>query len=306
MYDIITLGGADVDLYVKTLAKPEIISHLGHKDIAYHLGDKVLIDDLLITTGGGGTNTAVAFSRLGLKTGFIGLVGDDVNGRHILNELKKEKVDFLGSEMKGAVTGISLILPTRKDRTILTYKGINDYLTINDIKLSKAKSKWLYVSSMLGQGLETAEKIVHLAKKKGTKIAMNFSLYLAAKGLDYLSPLLQSADILVLNREEAHILTGKKDIVDIFDSIYVHTSAIIVITDGSGDIHASDSLRIYIKNVHPVNSVDKTGAGDAFAAGFTYAIMKGKTIDTAMDYGHKEALSVLGHIGAKNNLLRKL
>ena len=306
MYDIITLGGADVDLYVKTLAKPEIISHLGHKDIAYHLGDKVLIDDLLITTGGGGTNTAVAFSRLGLKTGFIGLVGDDVNGRHILNELKKEKVDFLGSEMKGAVTGISLILPTRKDRTILTYKGINDYLTINDIKLSKAKSKWLYVSSMLGQGLETAEKIVHLAKKKGTKIAMNFSLYLAAKGLDYLSPLLQSADILVLNREEAHILTGKKDIVDIFDSIYVHTSAIIVITDGSGDIHASDSLRIYIKNVNPVNSVDKTGAGDAFAAGFTYAIMKGKTIDTAMDYGHKEALSVLGHIGAKNNLLRKL
>ncbi|MEI6850126.1 MAG: PfkB family carbohydrate kinase, partial [archaeon] len=71
-------------------------------------------------------------------------------------------------------------------------------------------------------------------------------------------------------------------------------------------IIASDSLRVFTKQIHPINPVDKTGAGDAFAAGFVYSMIKGKSIQEAMDAGHKEALSVMAYIGAKNNLLKKL
>jgi len=305
MYDIITLGSANVDIFVKTKIKPEINKHIDHYDIAYHLGDKLLVDDLHITTGGGGTNTAVAFSRLGLKTGYIGVIGNDVNGSLILNELKKEKVTFLGKVKEGN-TGLSVILPGSYDRTILAYKGVNNNLSIKDIRLDRIKSKWLYVSSMIGQSLETAESIIYIAKKNKTKIAINLSMYIATKGLEKLSTLLNSADIIILNKEEAQALTKEKDIDKILNKIYEHTYGKVIITSGSGNIITSDSLRVFTKHITPINPIDKTGAGDAFASGFVYSMIKGKSIQEAMDNGHKEALSVMAHIGAKNNLLKKL
>ena len=92
MYDIITIGSASIDLFIKT--EGEIRKHHDHLDICYHLGNKLLVKDLIFSTGGGGTNTAVAFSRLGLRTAFIGVVGADDNGEIILRELEKERVNF--------------------------------------------------------------------------------------------------------------------------------------------------------------------------------------------------------------------
>lgn len=305
MYDIITLGSATTDIFVKTKIHPEIRKHEDHVDIAYHLGEKLLIENLEITTGGGGTNSAVAFSRLGLKTAFIGALGNDVHGKQILSELGKEKIDFLG-KIKPGNTGLSIVLPSERDRTILAYKGINNSLKIKDIKLTKIKTKWLYVSSMLGQSQHTAEKVIHLSSKKGAKIALNLSLYLAGQGMSKLSHVLSMADVIIMNKEEARALTKKSSINDIFKEIYDYTNAIVVITSGSGEIYASDSTKIHTKHIHPVNPIDKTGAGDAFASGFIYGLIKKQNIDFALDCGHKEALSVMMHIGAKNNLLRKL
>lgn len=305
IYDIITLGSATIDFFVKTKTKPEINFHKDHTDISYHLGEKILIDDLVITSGGGATNSAVAFSRLGLKTGCICALGNDVNGKHILTELKKEKIDFLG-KIKPGNTGLSIVLPSDKDRTILAHKGVNNFLKIQDINLSKISTKWLYASSLLGQSYETAEKVIYLSKKKGAKIALNLSIYVAKKGLNELQNLLSNADLIVLNREEAEALTGKRKIVEIFKTLYTKTKAIVAITSGSNEIYASDSNKIYTKHIHPINPVDKTGAGDAFASGFVYGIIKKQDILFALDCGHKEALSVMMQIGAKNNLLRKL
>jgi sugar/nucleoside kinase (ribokinase family) len=52
--------------------------------------------------------------------------------------------------------------------------------------------------------------------------------------------------------------------------------------------------------------VDNTGAGDAFSSGFTYGVIMKKDIPTCINWGLKEAYAILGHIGAKNNLLKKL
>ena len=78
MFNIITFGSAVVDVFVNT-ELPEKQKH-----IAYPIGSKILIKDLKFDIGGGGTNTAVAFSRLGLKTGYIGKLGDDEQGQDII------------------------------------------------------------------------------------------------------------------------------------------------------------------------------------------------------------------------------
>ena len=129
MYDIITVGSATVDVFTKTRFSEliKIIDPKGETDLlAFPSGSKILIDELEFTIGGGGTNTAVALSRLGHRVAFLGKLGEGTNSEFIHKNLKKEKIDQLCAHGKGNA-GYSVILDTiEHDRTILTYKGVND------------------------------------------------------------------------------------------------------------------------------------------------------------------------------------
>jgi len=149
-YDVISFGSGLVDFFVKTGVHEK--NHL----ISYPAGEKVVIKELRCEIGGGGTNTSVGFSRLGLKTAWIGGIGKDYYGKKILKLMRKENVKFLGKKDKENNTGMSIVLCTEeKDRTILTYKGANNYIDINDLSLRKIKTKWLYYSSLLGNSKKT-------------------------------------------------------------------------------------------------------------------------------------------------------
>ena len=125
MYDVITVGSATIDVFARTRYSEliEIIDTKGEKDLlAFPSGSKILIDELDFTTGGGGTNTAVALSRLGHKVAFLGKLGQGTNSDFIHKNLIKEKIKLLCAHGKGNA-GYSVILDTLEhDRTILTYK----------------------------------------------------------------------------------------------------------------------------------------------------------------------------------------
>ena len=131
MYDVITVGSATIDVFARTRFSEliKIIDPKGETDlIAYPSGSKILIDELEFTTGGGGTNTAVAFARLGHKVAFFGKLGKGTNSDFIYKSLQNEKVSMLCIRGEGH-SGYSLILDSLEhDRTILFYKGINDEL----------------------------------------------------------------------------------------------------------------------------------------------------------------------------------
>ena len=303
MYDIITIGSATIDVFLKT--RREIRNHGNHRDICYHLGDKILVDNINIATGGGGTNSAVAFSRLGLKTAYLGILGSDIHAQIILEELKKENVSFLGKIKKGN-SGYSVILPSHNDRTILTFKGINDDLELKDIDLNKIMCKWLYISTMMGKSFKTIISIVKHAKKNNINVALNISSYLAERGVKKLSKILKNTDILIINKEESLLLTNKLSIKESLEVLSNYINGIVVVTDGKMPIHAFDGKKLFIKKIISLKPLNTTGAGDAFSAGFVYGIIKGKNIDGALSFGHKEAYSVLMHQGAKTGLLRKI
>ena len=302
-YDIITIGSANIDVFLKT--KTEVRKHLHHIDLCYRVGEKLLVNDIHFKTGGGGTNTAVAFSRLGLKTGFIGVLGKDDHAKIILDDLKKEKIKFLG-KIKQGETGYAVILNEPLERTILVYKGVNNNLEWSDIPAFKAK--WLYLTTILGKGQRTLEKIAFKAKKSGVKIALNTSMYLAKQGLPKLSHFLNNVDVLVLNKEEALALARLKDIKSATEKIQSHLSpqGIIVVTDSFRPVNAYDGKQYYIKKFARIKPHNTTGAGDAFASGFIYGIIKQKSIPNSLELGHKESASVLMHLGAKDGLLKKL
>ena len=169
MYDVITVGSATIDVFARTKFSEliKIIDPKGEKDfLAYPSGSKILIDELAFTTGGGGTNTGVALSRLGHKVGFIGKLGTGTNSDFIHKNLKKEKIDLLCAHGKGHA-GYSVILDNLEhDRTILTYKGINDELGNEDVPYKKLKTKWFYFSSMLEESFHTLERLAEFAQQK--------------------------------------------------------------------------------------------------------------------------------------------
>lgn len=298
-FDIVTFGSAVVDIFLDT----DVAEQKGDsgKIMAYPVGSKILLNNLRIDIGGGGTNSAVAFSRLGFKTGYIGKVGNDNYGKEILEMLKKENVKFLGKVQRKSKSGYSIILDSRQhNRTILTYKGVNNDIKLSDISLRKINTKWFYLSSLLGESFETQKKIAEEFQKQGTKIAFNPSEYLLEK--EDVTPLLNLCDVLILNKEEAGILTKAKDKAK---ELYRLGPHIVVITDGEKEVIAYDGEKKYSFKPKKVKFVEKTGAGDAFASGFVAGQMLGKTIKESLKLGFDESKNVIKHFGAKNNLIKK-
>ena len=274
---------------------------------SYPAGSKILVNDLKSDIGGGATNTAVAFSRLGLNTGCVCKIGDDNNGLDVLNMFKREKIKFLGSIAQGE-TGESIILDSKGNgRTVLTFKGPGNSIRLSEIP--KIKTKWLYYSSVLGESFKTQ---VALAKKLKAKIAFNPSEYII-KAMD-VRPLLKLTEVLILNKEEAQLLckkyapkgvpakAGKER--DLMVCLREFGPKIVVVTDKNKLAYAFDGDKKYSIKPNNVKVVERTGAGDAFASGFVAGVIVGWDMNKCLKLGLKESESVIRYFGAKNKLLR--
>ena len=215
MFDCICVGSATHDVFIKSdLTKLIRISDvLGAKDyLCYDYGSKVNVDSIEFLTGGGATNTAVSFARLGLKSAFVGKVGrgDDAGGK-VIDELRHEGVDVsYAAYSNSQATGYSVILVSYEgDRTVLTFRGANNTLDEDDINWSMLDStKWLYMSSLSGRSAQIAQTIIQRASDKGVKIAFNPGSTQLKTRIKGLGPMLAATDILFINREEAETLTG--------------------------------------------------------------------------------------------------
>ena len=306
MYDVITVGSATVDALVRTEFSEMV--HGQHKEecIAYPVGAKILMKELILTVGGGGTNSAVSLSRLGHKVAFLGKIGLKENSRRVVNQLRKENVDIsLIIRSKTGRTGYSIVLDSKKhDRTILIFRGSNNDLRFNEISLNKLKTKWFYFSSMIGTSFKTLEKIASYAAKNNIKISFNISSYLAKKGKNYLKNILKKVNILVLNKEEAGLLVGKGDINNLLKKLNKLGPYIVAITDGKKGVYVFNNNQVYCGKSHNITVIETTGAGDAFASSFLSGIMRKNDIEFALKLGITNAESVIQHHGAKEKLLK--
>lgn len=293
-YDIISLGGAVVDAFIDTGIKEK------NEKLCVPMGAKLLVKSARFETGGGGTNTAVAFAKLGLKTGFIGKLGQDAFAEKILSELKQNKIDFLGAISKEEPTGYSTILDsTEHERTILTYKGANNTLRLSELSLAKLKTKWFYFSSSIDQTLETQIALANWARKQKIPVAYNPSWYLVQTP-NKIKPLLKNVKVLVLNDEEARALVPKGDL---FKGLHSLGPEYVCITYGEKGNKVSDGREVYVTLPKKVKVAERTGAGDAFAAGFVFGLIKLSDIRKAAAIGSLNAESVIQKRGAKNGLL---
>ncbi|MFA5355670.1 MAG: carbohydrate kinase family protein [Candidatus Paceibacterota bacterium] len=311
-FDIITFGSATRDIFLRSddflvVGQKKFVTGKG---LCLSLGSKIDIDEIHFLTGGGGTNTAAGFSNQGFKTAFCGMVGEEAAGEEIIKELKSFKVntDFILKTRKKP-TNYSVILSSGiRERTILTYRGASGELTDKDIPWLKLDSKWIYLAPLSGEMSNLSEKIVNFAKRKGIKVAMNPGSSQLSLPKETLGRILRKVDVLLLNQEEAAILTKipYENEIGIFKKLDEMVHGICVMTKGPKGAVASDGESLYSADILKVKAFDWTGAGDSFASGFLSGFIRFKgSIEGAMQLGIANSASCLTELGAKKGLLKK-
>ena len=315
-FDIIVIGSASMDVFVKTEARIVHIQGISHGQrvdeqlLAYPLGSKLLIEQLTFAPGGAGTNACATFARLGFKTALIGKIGVDVHGQMLLDWLEDNAITFLGE--RGGQTGYSLILASQaSDRTILSFKGCNNELESVWPASTPLPTRWLYGTSMLEQSFQAQERLFVRAKQQGIRTVYNPNPYLCYKGMAHLGTMLRHSDVLILNTEEAGLLVGGgAEPLQLAAKLAGHGPGIVTISDGAGGVTVwgGDDWGGGCWHIEPADDlkiVDTTGAGDAFGSGFIAGLHLNKTLPEAALMGVLNAEDVIQAYGPKGELVSR-
>ncbi|MDY6310329.1 MAG: carbohydrate kinase family protein [Cyanobacteriota bacterium] len=293
--NVVTIGSATLDVFVES-DDANIVS-VRKKDhstdfMSYPYGSKLEITDFDTHVGGGGVNTAVNFANLGLNTSAIFKVGDDIYSKGLFHFFgaKNVNIDSVIIDKKDT-TGFSIILVSFEgDRTVLAHRGSNAHLKKSDINFDLIKNAdLLYMAPLSGDSNKLLDDLVKFAKENNTKVCFNAGTTGIKKGFNYLKKILASADVVVMNKEEASMATGimlrqdtkeikfsqmpiHPDLKEMFKKLKVSDYQIIVITDGGNGAYAYDGHQYYFCPIFDSPVVSTLGAGDAFASTFCAAM----------------------------------
>jgi len=310
-YDIITFGSAARDVYL--ISKKFLFARhekfTTGRGLCLTLGSKVEIDNLLFRLGGGGINTATTFANQGFKSAFCGMVGRDIDGTDVIKEMMYSKISTEFLRQTGVKpTNYSLIIASPgTDRTILAYRGASGEMDKKDIPWKELDTKWFYLSPLSGKICDLTLDLIDFAKKRDIKVAFNPGECQLSFPAKTLQNILKKVDVLILNQEEASILTKipYNEEEKIFAELDKMVRGIVIMTKGEEGVVLSDGKYLYSARSPRIKVLDRTGAGDAFGSGFVSGFLKKGTIEEAIQLGTANAIACLKSWGAKEGLLKE-
>ncbi len=319
-FDVITIGGAAQDIMYYT-DDAEIIKNkaniLKQKLIAFEYGAKIISNDVHLTFGGGGMNTALSFAALNLKTATFLNLGYDWIGELIIKELKNKKVDTRYiSQDKSTYSGFSFIINhgDYNEHAIFGHRGANRELKLSKNRISKLKTKWIYIASLSGKDKLVKSNIKNILefKSKKTKIAWNPGGAQLKYGYKFFRKYLPMINFFNLNKDEAIELVlsaGIKttNINKLLETIYSWGPEIVAITNGHKGAYIYDGQKKYFRKTSTnKKGINTTGAGDAFGSSFVAGLIVYKNnIEKSLKLAIYRSNAVIKKIGAQVGLLNK-
>lgn len=308
--EVLFVGDTATDTYV-TL-DPSSASVLGEgrtRMLAVAYGAKVPYDSTVtIEAGGNAPNAAVACARLGLRVALATYVGADQLGRDVVAALRREGVDTSLVRLDHrAPTNRHFVLRLGGERTILVRHERYAYHWPH-LRPSEVPA-WLYLSSVGNDAATYEDQIAEwLDAEPGVRLALQPGTYQIARGAARLARLYRRASLLVCNREEAATIGGgdaSDDVDSLLDRLHLLGPTTVVVTDADRGAFGSDATGRYEVPIYPDASpvVDRTGAGDAFAATVLAELVLGHSLPEALRRAPVNAMSVVHAIGTQAGLL---
>ncbi len=276
---------------------------------------EAVVEEAKSSSGGSAANTIYGLAKLGVNTGFTGVVGDDAEGKMLLQDFQEAGVDTSQIKIRHkAKTGSVLCLSDRLERrSLYVVPGANSSLAMDDLDSDYInRAKMLHVSSFVDD--RQFKVLLELVDRLDSSIKISFApgvLY-ASRGLKALTPLLARTYILFVNQSEIQQLTGE-DVTAGAGSCLKQGCQTVVVTLGKGSscgaVMASSYIRdtgneytVESSNKGIISALDTTGAGDAFASGFLYGLLNGKGLEECGRLGNIVAQFCISKMGAREGL----
>ena len=270
-------------------------------DILYEIasypgrGAKIDAIDFSMHCGGPVPNSFVGLHRLGLTTALIAPIGDDVFGRIAVEQQRKEGVDCrLVVHKKGpSLVAVGLIEPDGGARTMVLNRKI--HVKPSDLHLSGYPIPRLI--HLDGRDLKTCLKLARWGRKAGAIIS--FDIGTIRNDVSAIFPLV---DHLVVADSYALPYTGREKAKEAITDLQKLCPGTVVITEGINGQISCERGQFVRQRAFKVNSVDQTGAGDAFHAGYIFALLNGLTLADRLRYGSAVAALKCTKRGGRDGL----
>ena len=312
-YDVLGIGNAIFDVLVQT-DEAFLISHGMTK------GGMALIDENSAAaiyrdmgpatemSGGSAANTIVGVANLGARAAYVGKVRDDQIGRLYSHDIRAAGVAFeTRPAADGPATGCSYILVTPDgERTMNTYLGAAQELMPDDIDAAQvAASSIVYLEGYLWDPKSAKEAFVKaatIAHGAGRQVALTLSdSFCVDRYRDEFLDLMRerTVDLVFANEAELHSLYQTSDFESALKQLRPDTKLGVVTRSEKGCVVASADGVVAVPAFPIDKMVDTTGAGDLFAAGFLFGLVRGAGHENAGRLGALAAAEVIQHIGAR-------
>lgn len=307
--DLMCIGDIVTDAFIKLIDdKAVTYQNEEGKWLAMKFGTKLPFDHVeILEAVGNAANAAVAFARLGLNTSFVTNVGGDEAGRGMIRALQKESVDDRFVRINSSKnSNYHYVLWYKEERTILIKHEEYDY---HWPSLKPAEvPKWVYFSSISERAIEYHDHVADwLDKNPEVKMAFQPGTFQMAAGVERLKRIYARTEVVILNREEAVLVTGGdyNNLHDLMDRLHGYGVKTVIITDGPEGAYASDGNQRLQMPLYPdpAPPKERTGAGDAFASTLIAALAKGNTLEGALQWAPINSMSVVQQTGAQAGLL---
>jgi sugar/nucleoside kinase (ribokinase family) len=259
-------------------------------------GELIATGDFLIQPGGCAGNTAIALGRLGIPAAVCACVGDDMLGDFVERELRSRGIETSGvRRVREQPTSKSVIVPVvGEDRRFIHTFGANAALTAADIEpAALGAARVVYVGGYLVlPSLREDELAARLseARATGTRIVLDVAIPAGSRlPAETASALLPLADYVVPNEDEARALTGESEPSRQAERLLERGARVVVVKRGERGAYVRSAEEEFEVPAPPVDVVEPSGAGDAFAAGLVLGILEGWNLERSLRFA-----SVLG------------
>lgn len=263
MKKIAVIGSINRDLVVEANAFPK-------------KGETIKGNSFAMFPGGKGANQAVAISRLGGNVSFFGSLGDDENGRWLMQHLENELVETVAMNVvKDVPTGVALIELSEQDNRIIIVPGANDYTDVSYIKpLLEELLRCDLIVFQMEIPIELITYLVPILAEQQKTTILN-----PAPAVPLSPELMEKVTYIIPNEHEYQIVFQTNETISEILKRYPNQ---LIITEGEKGVSYFDGSHILTIPSISVSPVDTTGAGDTFIGAFAVGIAEGKSLEESL------------------------
>jgi len=298
--DVICLGILVADIFASPMDSLPKAGQLG------------LTDGFLMGAGGCATNTAACLSRLGRNVSVLGKVGNDLFGNFVLDDLRRLGIG-VSSVLRSQThptSGTLIINVKGEDRRYIHCIGANADFSFADVDCSLLDgARALYVGGYMAMPRFGADDLTKLFLEARQRSLMTVLDVVTPPGLtlseSQLREMLAFTDVFLPNDDEAFAMTGKREPDAQADSFArLNPECTIVVTRGPRGALARRKGEMIQTGIYSVNSIDGSGAGDAFAAGFITGLLEGWSLENTLRFASAVGASCTRALGCINGVFR--